>query len=368
MFYARSTHYSPCQRHRDPDLAMRLEYETLELRTREPFHIARPSDPLGRRNVWVRIIDDEGREGWGEAPATPYYGETAGTVAAVLPTYEPALEPETDPFALERIEAALTVLADRNPAARTAISAALHDLAGKRLGAPVWRLWGLDPADAPRSSFTLGMAGPEQTREKARLAAHRPVLKVKVGGPDDEARLRAIRDEAPDATLYVDANTAWTAKEALRRMPLLEEMRVEFVEQPLHPDDLDGLRLLRRRARLPIIADESCETAADIPRLLGAVDGINIKLAKTGSLREAVRMVHIARAHGLTVMLGCMLESTLGIAAAVQLAPLVDYLDLDGALLLANDPFIGPGMEEDGSIRFNEEPGLGVGSRLGAVA
>jgi L-Ala-D/L-Glu epimerase len=347
---------------------MRLEYETLDLRTREPFHIARPSDPLGRRNVWVRVIDEDGLEGWGEAAATPYYGDTAGTVSAILPTYASALKREADPLAFDRIEAALPLLAGRNPAARTAISAALHDLAGKKLGIPVWRLWGLDPTDAPRSSFTLGMAGPEQTREKARIAAHRPILKIKVGGPDDEPRLRAIRDEAPDAVIYVDANTAWTAKEALRRMPLLEEMGVAFVEQPLHPDDHEGLRLLCRRARLPIIADESCETAADIPVLLGAVDGINIKLAKTGSLREAVRMVHIARAHRLTVMLGCMLESTLGIAAAVQLAPLVDYLDLDGALLIANDPFIGPGMEEDGSIRFNDEPGLGVDRKLEVAA
>ncbi len=347
---------------------MRLEYQTLELRTREPFHIARPSDPLGRRNVWVRVIDDDGMEGWGEAAANPYYGDTAETVSAVLPLYARALEDEEDSMALERIEAAIEVRARRNPAARSAISSALHDLVGKRLGVPVWRLWGLDPAAAPRSSFTLGMAGPDVTREKARQNAHRPVLKIKVGGADDEARLRAIREEAPDATLYVDANTGWTAKEALRNMPMLEEMRVEFVEQPLHPDDADGLRLLRRRARLPIIADESCETAADIPRLLGGVDGINIKLAKCGSLREAVRMVHVARSHGLTVMLGCMLESTIGIAAAAQVAPLVDYLDLDGALLLDNDPFTGPGMEEDGSIRFNQEPGLGVTGTLPQAA
>jgi len=347
---------------------MRLEYQTLELRTREPFHLARPSDPLGRRNVWVRLIDDDGVEGWGEAAANPFYGDTAETVSAVLPLYARAIDGERDPTALERIEASIEVLARRNPAARAAISSALHDLVGKRLNVPVWRLWGLDPTAAPRSSFTLGMAGAEETREKARVNAHRPVLKIKVGGPDDEARLRAIRDEAPDAMLYVDANTGWTAKEALRRMPMLEEMRVEFVEQPLHPDDNDGLRLLRRRARLPIIADESCETTADIPRLLGAVDGINIKLAKCGSLREAVRMVHVARCHGLTVMLGCMLESTIGIAAAAQIAPLVDYLDLDGALLLENDPFTGPGMEEDGGIRFNEEPGLGVSDALPQAA
>jgi L-Ala-D/L-Glu epimerase len=342
---------------------MRLEFETLELRTREPFHLARPSDPHGRRNVWVRLTDHDGVEGWGEAPATPYYGDTADTVAGVLPAYAAILADEDDPLDLERIEARIHVLVGRNPAARTAISAALHDLVGKRLGTPVWRLWGLDPAAAPRSSFTLAMADADETRTRARANAHRPVLKIRVGGADDEARIRAIRDEAPDATLYVDANTAWTAKQALLRMPLFEEMNVAFVEQPLHPHDHDGLRLLRRRARLPIIADESCETAADIPRLVGAVDGINIKLAKCGSLREAVRMVHTARSHRLTVMLGCMLESSLGIAAAVQLAPLVDYLDLDGALLVANDPFTGPGMEEDGSIRFNEAPGLGVARR-----
>jgi L-alanine-DL-glutamate epimerase-like enolase superfamily enzyme len=144
---------------------------------------------------------------------------------------------------------------------------------------------------------------------------------------------------------------------------MLEELGVAFVEQPLPPDDIDGFRTVRRAARIPVVADESCETAADIPRLLGAVDGINIKLAKAGSLREAMRMAYIARSHGLLVMLGCMLQSSLGIAAAVQLTPLVDYADLDGALLLADDPFDGPGMNPDGSLRFNEAPGLGVTAR-----
>lgn len=339
---------------------MRVEYDVLQLRTAEPFHIARKSDPHGRRNLRVRVTADDGLVGAGEAAPNPFYGETADTVAAVLPRYAEVLAGLEDPLALARIEAELEGTVRRNPAARAALSAALHDLVGIRLGEPVWRLWGLDPAAAPRSSFTLGMAGADETREKARQAAARPVLKVKVGRPDDEARLRAIRDEAPDAVLYVDANTAWTAKEALRKMPMLEELGVAFVEQPLHPADHDGLRLLSRRARLPIVADESCETAADIPRLLGAVDGINIKLAKAGSLLEARRMAELARAHGLIVMLGCMIESTLGIAAAVQLAPLMDYVDLDGALLLAKDPFTGPGMNDDGTLRFNREPGLGV--------
>ena len=342
---------------------MRLDFESLELRTREPFHIARPSDPHGRRNVRVRLTGSDGEVGLGEAAPNAFYGETAETVMAVLPRYAAVLESVEDPWALDRMEAGLLTAVRRNAAARAALSAALHDLLGKRLGQPVWKLWGLDPARTPLSSFTLGMAGPEETRASARAAAARPVLKIKVGRADDEARLRAIRDEAPDALVYVDANTAWTAKQALRRIPMLEEMGVAFVEQPVHPDDLDGLRLVRRRSRLPIIADESCETAADIPRLLGAVDGINIKLAKAGSLPEARRMAEMARAHGLIVMLGCMLESTLGIAAAVQLAPLMDYLDLDGALLLAEDPFTGPGMNDDGTIRFNDAPGLGVSPR-----
>src|SRR5690606_25236954 len=154
--------------------------------------------------------------------------------------------------------------------------------------------------------------------------------------------------------------TAWTAKQALAALPMLQEHRVELIEQPLAPADIDGLRLLRERSPIPIIADESCVTLDDIPRLVGAVDGVNLKLSKCGSLREAIRMVHCARAHGLQVMLGCMVESTLGIAAAVQLSPLVDYLDIDGAALLATDPFEGPGLESDGRLRFNTEPGLGV--------
>ena len=341
---------------------MKLTFDILDLRTRHAFHIARERGPAVRQTVWVRLADDDGNEGWGEAPATPYYGETAQTVAAVLPRLAEVLRDagQGDPFALERTEEALGHAIGRNPAARVAISAALHDLVGKRLGLPVWKLWGLDPASAPRSSFTIGIDEPEVMRQKVREAASYPILKIKVGTPRDAEILRMIRDEAPDRTLRVDANTAWTAKEAIGAMAMLEEFAVEFVEQPLPPADLEGLRTVRRASRLPIIADESCETAADVARLVGAVDGVNIKLAKCGSLREAVRIIHAARAHGMSVMLGCMIESTLGIAAAVQLAPLVDFLDLDGAALLAADPFRGPGLEADGSVRFNQEPGLGV--------
>ena len=341
---------------------MKLDFEVIELRTKHAFHIARQSAPPVRRSVVVRLRDADGAEGWGEAPATPYYGETADTVAAVLPLLSDVLATaaDGDPFALERIEAALAHAIGRNPAARVAISAALHDLVGKRLGIPVWKLWGLDPAAAPRSSFTIGIDELEVMRQKVREAAGYPILKIKVGTPRDAEILRMIRDEAPEKTLRVDANTGWTAKEAIRRIPMLEEFGVEFVEQPLPPEDLEGLRLVRKRSRLPIVADESCEVASDVARLAGAVDGVNIKLAKCGSLREAARIVHAARAHGMSVMIGCMIESTLGIAAALQLTPLVDYVDLDGSALLASDPFAGPGLEPDGRLRFNDAPGLGV--------
>ncbi|HEX8831011.1 MAG TPA: dipeptide epimerase [Longimicrobium sp.] len=345
---------------------MKLTFETLPLRTRHAFNIAREAAPAARQSVWVRIEDD-GVEGWGEAPATPFYGETADTVSAILPRLSDALvrAAEGDVFALERIETALAHSIGRNPAARVAISAALHDLVGKKLGVPVWKLWGLDPAAAPRSSFTIGIDSPEVMRKKVREAADYDILKIKVGTPRDREVLQMIRDEAPEKTLRVDANTAWTAKEAIRRIPMLEEFGVEFVEQPLAPGDIEGLRLVRRRSRLPIIADESCETAEDVARLVGAVDGVNIKLAKCGSLREAIRIVHAARAHGMSVMIGCMVESTLGIAAAVPITPLVDYADLDGAALLADDPFFGPGLESDGRMRFSDDPGLGV-SRVSA--
>jgi len=347
---------------------MKLDFRTLDLRTKHVFKIAREMAPAPRQSVVVRITDADGVEGWGEAAATPYYGETVDTVNALLPRLGQVMvdAAQGDPFALERIDAALSHVIGRNPAARVAVSTALHDLVGKKLGVPVWKLWGLDPYAAPVSSFTIGIDEVEVMREKVREAAGYSILKIKVGTPRDEEILRMIRDEAPEKTVRVDANTGWTAKEAIRRIPMLEEFGVEFVEQPLPGKDVEGLKLVRKHSRLPIIADESVETASDVAKLAGAVDGVNIKLAKCGSLREAVRIVHAARAHGMSVMLGCMIESTVGIAAAIQLTPLVDYVDLDGAALLEADPFTGPGLETDGRLRFNTEPGLGVTQRVQA--
>lgn len=340
---------------------MNLTWQILELNTRHAFHIARAAAPPVRRNVLVRIQDRDGNEGLGEAAPSPYYGETPDTVAAVLPRYAEALA-TADPLALEANEAAVERVVGRNAAARSAVSAALHDLAGKRLGVPIWKLWGLSPT-AANSSFTIGIDEPDAMRQRVEEARAYGSLKIKVGTPRDAEILSLVRAHAPHAKLRIDANTGWTVKQTLRLLPLLEELDIEFIEQPLPADDLDGLRMLRDRSRIPIVADESCRTEGDVARLVGCVDGVNIKLAKCGSLREAVRMVHIARAHHMRVMLGCMVESTLAIAAAVQLAPLVDDLDLDGAALLAHDPFDGPGIEPDGTIRFNHTAGLGVAPR-----
>jgi L-alanine-DL-glutamate epimerase-like enolase superfamily enzyme len=339
-------------------VALSLSFDILDLQTRHPFTIARGST-TAYRVVRVRLRDTDGVEGWGEAAPSRYYGETAETVAAALARLAPALP--ADPSDLEGADAALLRAAPGDAAARVAVSAALHDLAGKRLGAPLWRLWGLDPARAPLSSFTIGLDTPERVQAKVREAAPYPILKIKVGTPDDAAVLRAVR-EVTDKPLRVDANAGWTVSEALARLPLLEEMRVELIEQPVAPDDLEGLAAVHRASRIPIVADEACRTAADIPRLAGAVDGINIKLAKCGSLREALRMVEVARAHGLSVMVGCMIETSLGITAAAHLTPLLDLADLDGAALLVKDPFAGATID-GGRIVLPTGPGLGVTER-----
>ena len=345
---------------------MKLTFDVLDLNTKHAFNIARETAPPSRRLVWVRVTDDDGVEGWGEASPQPFYGETADTVTAALPRLADALQSASrgDAFALEAIDTALHHALAHNGSARVALSAALHDLIGKKLGVPVWKLWGLSPTTAPKSSFTIGIDDLDVMRDKVREAAAYPILKIKVGTERDFEILTMIREEAPDKIIRVDANTGWSAKQAIAAMPILADFGVEFVEQPLPAHDLAGLKLVRDHSPLPIIADESVETAADVARLAGVVDGVNIKLSKCGSLRGAIRIVHAARAHNMSVMLGCMIESTLGIAAAIQLTPLVDYADLDGAALLASDPFTGPGLEEDGTLRFNiDEPGLGVKAR-----
>jgi L-alanine-DL-glutamate epimerase-like enolase superfamily enzyme len=337
---------------------MRLRHDVITVHTRHPFVIARGGSS-DYRVVRVIVTDDDGAEGWGEAAPNRFYGETVETVAAALGRFAPLLE-RADPWALEDAEATMNAALGRNGSAKSAVSAALHDLAGKRLGVPLYRLLGLDPAKAPRSSFTIAItATAAELEERMKEAAPYPVLKIKLGTDRDAEIVRAVRGAAPNKTLRVDANAAWTSKHALRMIDVLVEYGVEFVEQPVAADDVAGLRYVRQRSKLPVIADESCVTSADIPPLIGAVDGINIKLSKCGGLREALRMIAAARTHGLSVMAGCMVETSLGVTAAAHLAPLLDFADLDGAALLRDDPHVGATID-GGVIRLPDGPGLGV--------
>ncbi len=336
---------------------LRLETEILRLETKHPFVIARGGSSE-YHTVMVRLIADDGTEGWGEAAPNKFYGETAATVLAALETYREVLP--QDPFDLDRAEAALLQKMRGNAAARSAISAALHDLVGKRLNVPLWRLWGLNREDAPQSTYTIGMADLDLLKQKIAEAEEYPVLKIKLGGDQDRQLLETIRS-LTDKELRVDANCGWDVKQAIAMLPVLVDHGVTVLEQPLQPRDLGGFAEVRRHSPMPVVADESCVTAADIPPLVaaGAVDGINIKLAKCGGLREALRMIAIARAHHLMVMVGCMVESSLGISAAAHFTPLVDIVDLDGGALLANDPFRGAGIP-GGQVTLPESPGLGV--------
>ena len=335
--------------------SLRLEAEVVSLRTKYPFKIAR-HEHFEVRTVLVKLRDGDGLEGWGEATPQRFYGETPETVLAALDLYATAL-PE-DPFKLEEAERRFEQLLTGNNSARAALSTALHDLVGKRLGVPVHRLWGLDGDRLPLSTFTIGIDTPDMIRKKVREAEEYPILKIKLGSANDLEILQAIRD-VTDRELRVDANCGWTVKQAIRMLPVLEEYGVTVLEQPLPREDLDGLAEIRRHSRIPLIVDESCLTSADIPRVAGKVDGINIKLAKTGSLREALRMIHIARAHHLMVMVGCMVETSIAITAAAQFCPLVDIVDLDGAALLAEDPYRGATIH-GGQLRLPDGPGLGV--------
>jgi len=337
---------------------MKLSHDISVVHTTHPFVIAR-GGASEHRLIRVRITDADGVEGWGEAAPNRFYGETPESALGALARLTPIVE-QANPWAIEDIELEMNRALRLNGSVKSAISAALHDLAGKRLGVPVYKLWGLDPAKAPLSSFTIAIApSDDELRRRVEQAAEYPVLKIKLGTERDAEIIRTVRMAAPDKILRVDANASWTPKHALRMIELLLDYDVEYVEQPLAAHDLEGLRFVRERSPLPIIADESCVVATDIPRLAGVVDGINIKLSKCGGLREALKMIATARAHGMLVMCGCMIETSLGIAAAAHFAPLLDFADLDGAALLSDDPYRGVSIA-GGKIAIPDGPGLGV--------
>jgi L-Ala-D/L-Glu epimerase len=315
---------------------MQISARVASLTLKEPFAIARGTQTEAEV-VWVEI-EHEGERGYGEAAPIERYNESAESAVAYVEEVADALG--DDPFALDEIE---TRLPEREYAARAAIDAALHDLCGKLTGLPVWRLLGLRRAGPP-TSWTIGLGDPDEMAGKAERAGGFKSLKLKLGGRDgqDVERVRAVRSVWPGA-IRVDVNEYWTVDEALESIQQLAQLGVDYVEQPLPAGDPGGLQL-RKESELPIFVDEDCHTLADVASCAERGHGINIKLAKSGGIREAVRMAHAARALGLGVMLGCMVESGLGIAAGASLASLCDHVDLDGNILIADDPWPGVGV------------------------
>ncbi|PSQ23064.1 dipeptide epimerase [Halobacteriales archaeon QS_9_67_17] len=322
---------------------MNATVERVRLALAEPFEISRGVQ-RETENVVVELEHD-GAMGVGAAAPSAHYGETADTVEAVLPRLLDALP--DDPHDIDAAHDAMDAVIRDNPAAKAAVDIALHDLVATLHDLPLYRYLGLDAGEIPRSSFTIGLADTDEMRRKARAAAEYDVLKVKLGTDRDMEIVEAVADAAPDARLRVDANEAWTPKQAVSMCERLDGL-VEFVEQPVPAENPEGLRYVSERSPLPIAADESLVTATDVLSVADRADIANVKLMKCGGVRPAIKAFHAARAHGMETMLGCMVESNAAIAAGVHLTPLCDYADLDGALLLADDadPFDGPPVPE----------------------
>jgi L-alanine-DL-glutamate epimerase-like enolase superfamily enzyme len=328
---------------------LQTSVKRLEVHTRRTFSIARSSADAFERVVFE--IEAEGVTGRGEAAPSGYYGQDASGVAEALEHVAIG-----DPWDIEGTLARNDRLP---PSALAALDNAMHDLAARRLGVPVYRLLGLAKPE-PVSAYTLGIADRETTVADAERLREFPVLKVKVGGWEDVETLRAVR-EASGSDLWVDANEAFSPGEAVEVVAELKELGVRMIEQPVPASAGLGCpgQGLGAASPVPVMADESAVAARDVPALAGYVGGVNVKLAKCGGIRGALEMIHTARAHGMLVMLGCMVETSLGISAAAHISGLVDFLDLDGAMLLADDPYVGP-TYDNGRILLSEEPGLGV--------
>ncbi|NLX23184.1 MAG: dipeptide epimerase [Phycisphaerae bacterium] len=340
---------------------MKLTWRRRRLHLRYPFRIARRQDDNTEKEMLLIQIEHGGHVGWGEAAPISYYHQSLDSAEAML--REAAGMLGDDPFAFDAVLDALWARFADQSAAIAAIDGAMHDLAGRILGIPVWKWLGLDRSRAPLTSFTIGIDDLDVIARKVEEAAQYPILKIKVGTPRDDEILATVRRGAPDKVLRVDANCGWTSANVLEQCRRLSERyRLEFIEQPTPAGEHEVLPAVRKAGLGPLVADESCVGVADVLRCVGLFDGINIKLSKCGGIRRALQMIHTARSAGLKIMLGCMIETSVGIAAAAHLAPLVDWIDLDGHLLLADDPFEGLGGSE-GRLTLNDRPGLGLVER-----
>lgn len=337
-----------------------LKFEPLELQTAHPFGISYGTSEK-THNVLVKLWYDN-HVGFGEAAPASYHHESQETVATVLKQWQSEDFLGDDPFAIAEIMRKLDRSIAGHASAKAAVEMALHDLAGKVANVPTYKMLGLSHLSQPITDFTIGIDSLEMIEKKTAEAveAGYKVLKVKQGTTYDKEIIRGVRKVAPNLPLRVDANGAWTPKQAVLMAEFLAEHNVQFIEQPLPKNaHVDDFRFVRERSPLPIYADESVARSNDVARLAGCVDGVVVKLAKTGGLLEALKVIHTARAHSMQIMFGCMIESSVGVTAAAHLQSLCDHLDLDGALLLANDPFVGC-QYDDGYLRLPDLPGLGV--------
>lgn len=344
-------------------MGLTLSQEVLSLELRDPFRIARSDHGEGTRitTVIVELRDDRfpGVVGVGEGYPDRYYGETPESMAAVFPVLLQAVgESSPDPTGLAWARQAMDTAIRWNGAAKCALDIALHDLVGKVLGQPIHELLGLSP-DLPATDFTIGIDEPSVVAERARRAIDFPALKIKCGGPADLATLQAVR-EVYAGPIRVDANTGWTRADALDLLPELVDLGVELIEQPFPARAYRDLGWLQERSSLPIVADESAVANEDLDALVGVVSGVNVKLAKCGGIGPASVMLERARDLGFRTFLGCMEETSVGIAASAVVASLAEWVDLDGNLLLAADPFKGLTLGSDKRWRLSDRPGLGL--------
>jgi len=350
-----SSDRSPAARNGSGSGRMKLSFRPYELQLKHTFTVA--GNSRNTTPVVLTEIEYEGLTGYGEASMPPYLGESQESVIRFLNKLD--LGQFRDPFMLDDILSYVDGVDKENRAAKACVDIALHDLIGKLLDQPLWRLWGINPDNTPMTSFTIGIDTPEVVKQKTGEAAGFRILKVKLGGGNDREMIETVRS-VTTVPLYVDVNQGWTDKyEALDMIHWLAGQGVQFVEQPLPKEAVDDMAWLTQNSPLPIMADEAFQRLGDVAPFRDVYSGINIKLMKSTGLREAHKMITVARALDMKVMIGCMTETSCAVSAASQLSPLVDWADLDGNLLISNDLFTG--MEViDGKVTLNEWPGIGI--------
>jgi L-alanine-DL-glutamate epimerase-like enolase superfamily enzyme len=334
---------------------MKLTFRPYTLELKHVFTIAESSRTT--TPVMLTEIEYDGIKGYGEASMPPYLGETQETAAAFLSKVD--LEQFENPFEMEKILSHVDSIAENNTAAKASVDIALHDLTGKMLNKPWYAIWGFDKGKTPYTSFTIGIDTPEIVRQKVKEAGEFKILKVKLGRENDKEMIETIRS-VTDKSLTVDVNQGWKDKKfALEMIHWLKDKNVEFVEQPLPVGQIDDIAWLTENSPLPVIADEAIQRIPDVIKAYGVYSGINIKLMKCTGLREAYKMLILARSLGMKVMLGCMVETSCAVSAASQLSPMANWADLDGNLLIKNDPYEGTKVM-DGKIVLSDNPGIGL--------